>query len=186
MSFFTTTAAYTAATSNSRNGIALVTGGKSGIGLAIVKKIASFPFIDTVVAVSRNITAKDVEDLVVDGYATKIYPLSADVTTESGRQRILKLVDQLCNNHCKPPKQLRFLVHSAGTIEPIKSVLKVQPEELRTAMNVNVEGPFFLTTALYSKMQPTLGDANGVAGRVLHVSSGAAHGAPPVGWGCYG
>ena len=29
-------------------------------------------------------------------------------------------------------------------------------------------------------------DDAGVAGRVLHVSSGAAHGAPPSGWGCYG
>jgi NAD(P)-dependent dehydrogenase (short-subunit alcohol dehydrogenase family) len=26
----------------------------------------------------------------------------------------------------------------------------------------------------------------GVAGRVLHVSSGAAHGAPPLGWSVYG
>ena len=181
---YVTTAAYTAATAaTQRPGIALVTGGKSGIGLAIAKKIAEFPFIDTVVAVSRSITAKDVE-----GISTKIHPLAADVSTDTGRESVVNLVEQLCgstdNNN---GKQLRFLVHSAGTIEPIESVLKVQPSELRNAMNVNVEAPFFLTTALYPKMKPVQEDGDaGVPGRVLHVSSGAAHGAPPVGWGCYG
>jgi NAD(P)-dependent dehydrogenase (short-subunit alcohol dehydrogenase family) len=49
-------------------------------------------------------------------------------------------------------------------------------------MLINCEAPFFLTTALYPYME----SQDGVAGRVLHVSSGAAHGAPPVGWSCYG
>jgi benzil reductase ((S)-benzoin forming) len=91
-------------------------------------------------------------------------------------------ISQLCGDE---KKQLRFLIHNAGTIDPIKNILDVKPDELRHAMNVNVESPFFLTTALYPFMTPLEGE-KGVPGRILHVSSGAAHGAPPSGWGCYG
>mgnify|MGYP003497581644 FL=1 len=51
-------------------------------------------------------------------------------------------------------------------------------------MTLNCEAPFFLMTALYPFMAPV--DDKGVAGSVLHVSSGEAHGAPPVGWSVYG
>jgi benzil reductase ((S)-benzoin forming) len=57
----------------------------------------------------------------------------------------------------------------------------VKPDELRHALSVNLEAPFFLTMSLY----PFLCDDT-IPGCVLHVSSGAAHGAPPVGWSVYG
>lgn len=179
MTLFTSSAAYALATKeSSRPAIALVTGGKSGIGKALAERIASFPFIDQVLAVSRSIRDSDVAD------TPKITALAADVTTEEGRAKIVETVQQLCRGE-KPQGQLRFLVHGAGVIDPIKSVLDVTPEELRNAMNVNCEAPLFLTTALYPYMAKD-NDDDGVAGRVLHVSSGAAHGAPPVGWSCYG
>mmetsp|Transcript_26855 Transcript_26855/g.50670 ORF Transcript_26855/g.50670 Transcript_26855/m.50670 type:complete len:318 (-) Transcript_26855:130-1083(-) len=178
---FVTSQVYKAATATEQiRSIALVTGAKTGIGLAVARKIASFPFIEHVVAVSRSITQADTT--AVD---PKLVPLAADVATESGRQAIVDKVAELCGGRTK---QLRFLIHAAGTIHPITSVLKLKPAELRQAMLVNCEGPFFLTTALHSYMQP-IGGSNrdsGLSGRVLHVSSGAAHGAPPVGWGAYG
>jgi benzil reductase ((S)-benzoin forming) len=176
---FRTGVSYAKALAESRPSIALVTGGRSGIGLALAKKIASFPFIDQVLAVSRSIRDSDVAHV-----SSKITPLQADVGTNEGRQKIVDTVKQLCDNAGGNKKQLRYLIHSAGTIDPIKSILDIQPEELRHAMSVNCESPFFLTTALYPFMNPV--DEDGVAGRVLHVSSGAAHGAPPSGWGCYG
>lgn len=145
--------------------------------MAVASRIASFPFIDRVLTVSRSIKDSD-----VSGISPKIQALPADVGTEEGRQKIVDHVKQLCGDN---EKQLRFLIHSAGTIDPIKNILEVKPEEFRHAMNVNVESPFFLTTALYPYMNPLEG-GDGVPGRVLHVSSGAAHGAPPSGWGCYG
>lgn len=168
--------AYTKALAEKRPSIALITGGRSGIGLAVAKKIASFPFIDQVIAVSRSIQDSEVKKI-----SPKIEALQADVGTEEGRQKIVDHVSILCGEDKN--KQLRFLVHSAGTIDPIKNILDVKPNELRHAMSVNVESPFFLTTALYPFMAAK---DTGVAGRVLHVSSGAAHGAPPSGWGCYG
>jgi NAD(P)-dependent dehydrogenase (short-subunit alcohol dehydrogenase family) len=169
---FLSTAAYNAAISPTRPGVAVVTGGKSGIGRALAEKIATFPFIEKVVAVSRSITAQDVEG------SPKLVALAADVGTQDGRDLIVSTVESLCD---KKTKQLRFLIHSAGTIDPIKPVIEVKPDELRHAMNINCESPFFLTTALYPFMEDDT-----IAGRVLHVSSGAAHGAPPVGWGSYG
>jgi benzil reductase ((S)-benzoin forming) len=162
----------------SRPAIALVTGGKSGIGKALALKIASFPFIDQVLAVSRSIKDSDVAE------SPKIAALSADVSTKDGRHRIVQEVDRLCGSGDSRSKQLMYLIHSAGVIDPIKPILEVHPDELRHAMNINCEAPFFLTTALYPYMT-RIGE-DGLAGRVLHVSSGAAHGAPPVGWSCYG
>jgi len=182
---FRTGAAYAKASTESRPSIALVTGGRSGIGLAVAKKIATFPFIDQVLAVSRSISDQD--DLA--GVSPQIKALPADASTEEGRQKIVDRVSELCNSatadgRATRQKQLRYLIHSAGTIDPIKNILDVTPGEFSQAMKVNCESPFFLTTSLYPFMTPL--DENGVAGRVLHVSSGAAHGAPPSGWGCYG
>lgn len=174
-------ASHMAARENS--GVAVVTGGRSGIGRAIALKIASFPFIDTVFAVSRSISKSD--DIVQA--SSKIVPLAADVTTEEGRTVILDAVQEICggnNSVAGAKKQLRYLVHSAGSIEPIKPVLQVKPEELRQAMLVNCEAPLLLSTTLYPYMQRD--GAEGPPGWILHVSSGAAHGAPPVGWSCYG
>lgn len=181
---FRTGAAYAKALAENRPSIALVTGGRSGIGLALAKQIASFPYIEKVLAVSRSISASDVAAV-----SPKIQALQADVGTEDGRQKIVDCVSQLCNageigDGTGRTKQLRYLIHSAGTIEPIKNILEVKADEFSHAMKVNCESPFFLTTSLYPFMTP-LDDA-GVAGRVLHVSSGAAHGAPPAGWGVYG
>jgi len=122
----------------------------------------------------------------------KTTPLAADISTEAGRTKIEEAVDRICGAHgatttsstTQHAKQLRYLVHYAGIIDPIKSIRDVTPDELRHAMVVNCEGPLFLNTALFPYMKPVVeGEASG---RILHVSSGAAHNAPPVGWGCYG
>lgn len=166
---------------SSRPALALVTGGRSGIGKAIADKIATFPFIDKVLLVSRSIQPQDVAD------NPKFVAVAADIGSEEGRKKIVQQVEEHSSstsaaaNGEKLKKPLRFLVHSAGTIDPIKSVLDVTEDEFSNAMLVNVQGPILLSTALY----PYLSDTT-TAGRILHVSSGAAHGPPPVGWSVYG
>lgn len=160
------------AVQDTRSGIALVTGGRSGIGKAIAEKISTFPFIEQVLLVSRSIKPEDVAD------NSKFVAVAADIGTEEGREKILKEVDSCSGQKSKP---LRFLVHSAGSIDPIKSVLDLKQDDIRKALVVNLEGPMLLSTALY----PFLSDDK-TPGRILHVSSGAAHGAPPVGWAAYG
>lgn len=160
------------ATQDTRPAIALVTGGRSGIGKAIANKIASFPFIEKVLLVSRSIQATDAAE------NPKFVAVAADIGSEEGRQTIVQQVETFSASKSKP---LRFLVHSAGIIDPIKSILDVTQAEFSKALLVNVQGPILLSTALY----PYLSDTT-TAGRILHVSSGAAHGPPPVGWSVYG
>ena len=139
---FLNSAAYAAAMADSRPALAVVTGGKSGIGKAIAMKIASFPFIDQVLAVSRSIKKEDVDD------HEKITPFAADVGTAEGRNAILAEIERHCGPRHDRSKQVRFLVHAAGTIDPIAPALQLTPQDLRHAMNVNCEAPFILTTAL--------------------------------------
>lgn len=196
---------------NNNNCIAIVTGGRSGIGKAIVTKIASFPIIEYVIAVSRSIQSNDHNN------NPKIIPLAVDITTQSGRNDIIQTVHKLCHddtnydnnsgNIVRNKRQLRFLIHNAGTIEPIKSILDITEDELRYAMILNCEAPLLLSSSLYPymMMQPKITKTNDVVvdtnnntndetttsssfsapGRILHVSSGAAHGVPPIGWSVY-
>jgi hypothetical protein len=88
VSFFAS-AAYTAAIAPVRPGIAIVTGGKSGIGRALAENIGTFPFIDEVLAISRSIT--DPQDVA---NSPKISALAADVAgTSEGRNLIISTVE---------------------------------------------------------------------------------------------
>ena len=91
--YYMTSAAYQAATSSSAtSGIAVVTGAKSGIGLALARQVASLDFIDHVLAVSRSITAADL------GNNKKLVPVAANVATAAGRQTIVDKVQELCGD----------------------------------------------------------------------------------------
>jgi len=66
---------------------------------------------------------------------------------------------------------LTCLVHNAAILGEVGPPSALSEEGFREAMAINVEGPLFLTQALAGD----LGASGG--GRVLHVSSGAAHSA---------
>lgn len=155
-----------------RPSLALVTGGRSGIGKAIASKIATIPFIEHVILVSRSVTTEDAKE------NSKFIAVAADIGSEEGRKVVVQHVENLSAGRTKP---LRFLIHSAGSIDPIKSILDVTADEFSQTMRVNLEGPVLLSSALY----PYLSNVT-TPGRILHVSSGAAHGPPPVGWSIYG
>ena len=97
----------------------------------------------------------------------KIKICSADVSSLDGRERIVQAIIG---------KNLRFVVHNAAVLQPVKPLANVSLQEWRIHFAVNVEGPLFLTQALLPHLQK--------GSRILHISSGAAHHAY-AGWGAY-
>jgi NAD(P)-dependent dehydrogenase (short-subunit alcohol dehydrogenase family) len=142
--------------------MAVVTGGGSGIGRALCGIFAERGM--AVLAVGRR--AELLQTLAAE-YPGRIEPVVADVATPAGREAIARAL----GGH----RSLRFLVHNAGTIAPIGPLEALTPEALRAHLATNLEGPLFLSQRLLPQL---------VGGRILHLSSGAAHHAY-AGWGPY-
>ncbi|MCK8515488.1 SDR family NAD(P)-dependent oxidoreductase [Methylonatrum kenyense] len=143
------------------NRLAVVTGGGSGLGRALCHALADRGL--EVLAVGRR-QAPLTE--TCRAYPERIRSLSADVATESGRDAIAAAVGG---------QAVAALVHNAGVLEPVAPLERISLQDWRHSQAINVEAPLFLTQLLL----PWLRD-----GRVLHISSGAAHSAYS-GWGAY-
>ncbi len=141
--------------------LAVVTGGGTGIGRAVVQRLAAEGL--AVLAVGRR---SGPLEALVQARPDRIEMQVADVATPEGREQVAEAV---------AGRRVRYLLHNAGVLEPVRPLEMVELAEWRYAQAVNVEGPLFLT----QRLLPCLS-----GGRVLHVSSGAAH-YPLAGWGAY-
>lgn len=141
--------------------LAVITGAGSGIGRAMAQRLATEDL--SVIAIGRHSAPLEA---LARNQPDRIEPTTADVATPEGREQIAQAVTG---------RRVRFLLHNAGVLEPVCSLAAVELEQWRYAQAVNVEGPLFLT----QRLLPYL-----TGGRILHVSSGAAH-HPVAGWGAY-
>ena len=148
-----------------------VTGGTSGLGLALVRLLAARGA--RVAFVAR--TARRVERMaketgacgIVGDVALKedIYPLALQITGNLGG------LDALINN-----------ASSLGPT-PLALLGDTQCEELEQALAANVLGPFRLTKALFGALAASAREGRGAV--VINISSDAAVN-PYSGWGAYG
>ncbi|MFV8834525.1 SDR family NAD(P)-dependent oxidoreductase [Aquisalimonas sp.] len=141
---------------------AVVTGGGSGLGQAICRELTQLGM--EVIVVGRRPEALHETRAMAPKQITTV---SADLATESGREELVSAIGD---------DSLAALVHNAGVLTPIGPLAGVRLEDWRLAQAVNVEAPLFLTQALLNNLQD--------GGRVLHMSSGAAHHGY-AGWGSY-
>lgn len=141
--------------------LAVITGGGSGLGRAIAVELGRRGYPSLVVG-------RRAEPLEQTRRQTEAAcdVVQADVATEEGRRAVLDAVGD---------RRVALLIHNAAVLTPVGPLATVSPAEWRQAMAINVEAPLFLTQALL----PRLG-----GGRILHISSGAAHN-PLAGWGAY-
>lgn len=148
-----------------------VTGGTSGLGLALVRRLTEYGA--KVGFVAR--TAADVERVADDtgavgivgdvGRRADVYPIALQINGNLGG--------------------LHVLINNASTLGPTPLVLlaDTDSEDLEEALSVNVVGPFRLTKALYGALAASAREGRG--GTVVNISSDAAVNAYPE-WGAYG
>ncbi len=140
--------------------VVVLTGASSGIGHALAMRLAAS---HTVIAVARRQAA--LQQLATG--QPGIEPCIADVADPADRARIAAAVGD---------RRVGYLIHNAGTLEPVGPLLEQSTDAIRQSLAVNVEAPIALSQALFDHM------ATGA--RILHISSGAAHRAL-AGWGAY-
>ena len=139
----------------------LITGGGTGIGRALAVRFAEKGWRVTIVGRRLNLLQEVARD-----YPDKISIISADVGSIQDRQKIVS----------EAKGTLDLLVHNAAVLGPVGPILDQSPEDWKSHMATNVEGPLFLTQALLLKLVEN--------SRVVNISSGAAHQGIP-GWGMY-
>ncbi|MBB4575676.1 SDR family NAD(P)-dependent oxidoreductase [Rhizobium lentis] len=148
-----------------------ITGGTSGLGLALVRQLAekgaSIAFVARTAANVERVAAETgAHGIVADiGKKEDIYPIAMQVTANLGG------VDVLINN-----------ASSLGPV-PLALLADTECEELEATLVVNVLGVFRLTKALFGALATSAREGRG--GLVINISSDAAVNAYP-GWGAYG
>jgi len=142
----------------------LITGGGTGIGQALAWKFAEKERIPILITGRRK---KHLKKTAAAAPEFIHYQVS-DISSARDRQRLTDFIRERYS--------LRFLIQNAAVIEPVRSLLQLSPSQWRKHQAINVEGPLFLTQNLLPVFAPE--------GRILHISSGAAHFAY-AGWGAY-
>ncbi|AJD44262.1 SDR family oxidoreductase [Rhizobium sp. SEMIA 4085] len=149
----------------------VVTGGTSGLGLALVRKLiekgACVAFVARTASNVERIAAETgAHGIVADlGKKEHIYPIAMQVTAS------LSGVDILINN-----------ASSLGPV-PLALLADTECEQLEAALAVNLLGAFRLTKALFGALAASAREGRGAL--VTNISSDAAVNAYP-GWGAYG
>ncbi|HLW90996.1 MAG TPA: SDR family oxidoreductase [Roseiarcus sp.] len=148
-----------------------VTGGTSGLGLALVRQLsargAKVAFVArTVSAVERTAKETGAFGIVGDiGRKADIYPIALQIMGDLGG------LDALINN-----------ASSLGPV-PLSLLSDTECEDLEQALAVNLVGAFRLTKALFGVLAASARDGRGAL--VVNISSDAAV-VPYPGWGAYG
>lgn len=148
-----------------------ITGGTSGLGLALVQQFsargARVAFVArTLESVQRTIRATGAHGIVADvGDKDSIYPIALQINGGLGG------LDVLINN-----------ASSLGPV-PLAPLADTACEYLAEALQINVIAPFRLTKALLGALAASAREGRGAI--VLNISSDAAINAY-AGWGAYG
>jgi len=149
-----------------------ITGGTSGLGLALVREFLAGGARVAFVARGRERVERVVRDHpgahgIVGDISVKddIYAIALEITGELGG--------------------LDVLIHNASDLGPTPLVLlgDTACEDFERALATNVLGPFRLTKALLGALAASAREGRGAV--VLNISSDAAMNAYP-GWGAYG
>jgi 2-hydroxycyclohexanecarboxyl-CoA dehydrogenase len=147
--------------------VAIVTGGGSGIGLAVSRRLASDEHAVAVFDLDGPSARSAAEDIAgADGRATAI-GLEADV---SDRAQVFSAVEEVRRGLGRPS----ILVNNAGLGARYDRFLDITPESWEQFVRVNLSGAFHCCQAVL----PDMVEAHW--GRIVNISSSSTHGGQPL------
>jgi len=125
--------------------VAFITGGTRGIGLGIATELAKAGFDLAVNGVRDEAAVKSVlEEL--SSYGGQASYVRGDVSKKEDRQL---MIEDIINRFGK----INVLVNNAGIAPPErKDILKATEESFEYVLNVNLQGPYFLTQLIANRM----------------------------------
>lgn len=128
--------------------VAFITGGTRGIGLGIAVELAKAGFNLAVNGIREEIAVKSVLGELSD-YGAQVVYFRGDVSKKNDRQHI---VESVFNRYGK----INVLVNNAGVAPKERNdILEATEESFEYVMNINLQGPYFLTQLVAGKMIET-------------------------------
>ena len=137
--------------------VAIVTGGNSGIGKAIVEQLAELGAKVVIDYRSHPEATEDIERQI-GSYGGSSFGVQADVGKLDDLQRLIQAAVERYG-------RLDVMVNNAG-IETRTSILDTTPEDFDKVLNINLRGVFFATQYAAKQMI-----AQGGGGRIINISS---------------
>jgi 3-oxoacyl-[acyl-carrier protein] reductase len=147
--------------------VALVTGASRGIGRSIAEALAAAGYAVVVNFASRVEDADATVAAIGAGGGTAV-AVQADVGDVAAVTRMFATVDERFG-------RLDALVNNAGIGRRIDRLTEIADDTWRRTLAVNLDGAFFCMRAAIPRLQA------GGGGRIVNISSGAAHSGGAIG-----
>ncbi len=141
--------------------VALVTGGSRGIGRAISLALADAGFAVAINYARGRDDAEAVAEAIRKAGGTA-QALAADVSDRHAVEGLFAAIDARFG-------RLDVLVNNAGIGQRIESITSIDDETWRRTLAVNLDGAFYCLRAAIPRLRAAGG------GRIVNISSGAAH-----------
>ncbi len=140
----------------SENKTVLITGASSGLGAQFCRTLAAQSYI--VIAAARRLDKLEALCAEINNAGGKAYAVALDVSDIASFPSVIEQAEKLAGPiHC--------LVNNAGSSVSKKAV-EMTPEDFDFVTNLNLKGPYFLSTELARRWI-----ANGIKGRIVNIGS---------------
>jgi NAD(P)-dependent dehydrogenase (short-subunit alcohol dehydrogenase family) len=149
-------------------GIAIVTGGGSGIGAAVARALAADGWVVTVAGRRADALATTVAAAADAGSTGSIEAIPADVTDEAS---VRDLFDEVARRHGR----VDLLFNNAGIGAPNVDIDEVSLADWRAVVDVNLTGVFLCTREAFRVMR----SQQPMGGRIINNGSISAHAPRP-------
>lgn len=149
----------------------LITGGSRGIGLATALRMARGGYDIAITARGEDDLLKAAEEIKATG--VRCESIVADVSEPGDAQRIIKEAQQRLG-------RIDVLVNNAG-VAPLErlDILETTEDSFQRLMDINLEGPFFLTQAVANQMIRQVRQGAEYAPTIVFVTSISSYTASP-------